>query len=413
MISSVKRPRPVRRPPRPLPAVREAIPRTVPLPVAPLPPAETAPPTTEPAPTPAPAADRAPLLIDDGSPFNQHKILNHFERLHRLARGENVFPITVEIDPSNVCNHHCKWCVSMESHTGEILDIELFVRLVTELQHLPVRSIVLKGGGEPTVHPHFIDMLDAVRRSGLALGLTNGSMPRTGSREKVLECCQWVRISLDAATAATHQRIHGTVDFVRILRNIEYLTRYATGTIIGLNFVAEERNCHEMLSFAQLGRALGVSYVTLRCAFDPGRPLKEETRADMRQQAMAAKRLEDDRFRVFLGDFTDRYLNASRNDPFPYRRCLGPNLIGIIGGDGGAYACCFLRGENRFSFGNIAQHSFAQLWASQRRQQVMEAVYRGECGRICAGGMTANRYNTYNEILNYLAADDKRHVEFA
>ncbi len=28
------------------------------------------------------------------------------------------------------------------------------------------------------------------------------------------------------------------------------------------------------------------------------------------------------------------------------------------------------------------------------------------------GGMTANRYNVYNQILNYLELEHKRHTEF-
>jgi radical SAM protein with 4Fe4S-binding SPASM domain len=302
----------------------------------------------------------------------------------------------------------------MESHTGESLDLDTFKKLIDDLARSDVRSIVLKGGGEPTVHPRFIEMLDVLKQAGLSTGLiTNGSLPRPGSREKVLECCQWVRVSLDAATAETHHQIHGTRDFARILQNTAYLTGHARQTMIGLNFVAEARNCHEMVPFAQLGQSLGAAYVTIRCVFDPAKPLPEDLRAAMRQHALSAKNLETSRFRVFLGNFTDRYLNADRAEPFPYQRCLGPNLIGIVGGDGEVYACCFLRGNKKFSFGNIAHHSFQDIWSSPRRQEVMQSVYRGECARACAGGMTANRYNTYNEILNYLTAEQKMHASFA
>jgi radical SAM protein with 4Fe4S-binding SPASM domain len=363
--------------------------------------------------TPAPA----PAVPSGGDPFSPYKILNHFERLAAAAAGHLVSPITVEIDPTNVCNHRCKWCVSIESHTGEVIDLPRFRTLIAELKSADVRSIVLKGGGEPTVHPHFIEMLDAVRESGLEAGLiTNGSMPRRGSREKVLQTCEWVRVSLDAATPQTHRAIHGTSDFTRILQNVEYLTSNSTRTMIGLNFVAERRNYQEMVAFADLGKSLGCAYVTIRCVFDPTDALPDDIRAEMRQQALSAKALEDaapDGFRVFLGNFTDRYLNAERAAPFPYPRCLGPNLVGIVGGDGHVYACCFLRGDKRFSFGSIHEQSFSEIWSGPRRQAVMNSVYRGECGRACAGGMTANRYNTYNEILNYLAAEEKKHVAFA
>ncbi len=124
----------------------------------------------------------------DGEPFSPYKILNHFDRLQAVAQGENVFPITVEIDPANVCNHRCEWCVSMLAHTGERLDYEAFARLVEELERLEVRSVVLKGGGEPTVHPRFNDMLARLAETELAVGLiTNGSMRREGTLDSILK----------------------------------------------------------------------------------------------------------------------------------------------------------------------------------------------------------------------------------
>jgi radical SAM protein with 4Fe4S-binding SPASM domain len=393
------RPRPTRTPPA-------RIPRKVGLTVLP-----------EPSPHPDPLPEyreRETSASSVGDPFNPHKILNHFDRLSRLVKGELVYPITVEIDPTNVCNHRCKWCVSLEAHTGESLDLDTMRRLIDELAASDVKSIVLKGGGEPTAHPKIVETLDLIRSAGLSVGMiTNGSMPRTGTREKVLEACQWVRVSLDAATSATHRTIHGTTDFGRIIDNVKYLASAGDRVMVGLNFVAEPRNYHEMAAFAKMGRELDVAYVTIRCVFDPSSPLSEDTRAAMREQAIAARQYEAEGFRVFLGNFTEQYLNAKSTQPFPHARCLGPNLIGIVGGDGDVYACCFLRGNKRFSFGNVAEQSFTEIWKSPRRKAVMEAVYRGECGRVCAGGMTANRYNTYNEILNYLAAEEKRHAEFA
>ncbi len=366
--------------------------------------------------TPPPRIEPSPSSASEhvGDPFSPHKILNHIDRLQRVAAGEMVYPITVEIDPTNKCNHTCQWCVSAQSHTGELMDIDRFTRLIVELKAADVRSVVLKGGGEPTTHPHFLDMLDVLRDSGMAAGLiTNGSMPRKGSVDKIIKTCQWVRVSLDAATAATHQSIHGSRDFARIIVNIEELAAAGTSTTVGLNFVAEQRNHAEMASFASLGKSLGAAYVTIRCVFDPTQPMSPAMRDAMRANAIAAKLQETQSFRVFLGSFTDRYLSADAHAPFPYAKCMGPNLIGIIGGEGEVYACCFLRGNKSFSFGNINEQSFAEIWSSDRRAQVMNSVYRGECGRVCAGGMTANRYNTYNEILNYLASEDKPHGEFA
>lgn len=371
---------------------------------------------------PATAARAAPIEPDNaeataraalGEPFNRYKVLNHFDRLHRFAAGENVAPITVEIDPSNLCNHRCNWCVSADSHTGELLALDRFRSLIDELRSMDVRSIVLKGGGEPTVHPQFDDMLRHIAAAALPMGLiTNGSMPRRETPRLVLDTAQWVRVSLDAAAADTHRLIHGTRDFAKIIRNVERLTSSAIDTVIGLNFVAEPRNCTEILAFTALARDLGVDYVSIRCVFDPANPLTETARAVMREQAAAAAALETDTFRVLLGNFSESNLTAGLDQQFPYRRCLGPNLVGVIGADGETYACCFLRGNRAFSFGNINEQSFDDIWNSPKRRAVMEAVYRGGCGRACMGGMTANRYNIYNEILNYMTLEDKRHADF-
>jgi len=359
-----------------------------------------------------PAAHPGPR-VDEGEPFSSHKILNHFERVQALVAGEPVFPVTVEIDPSNKCNHRCQWCVSAQSHTGEQLEYERFVELIAELESQDVRSIVLKGGGEPTVHPRINDMLQVCADRGLAVGLiTNGSMPREGTPQTLLETAEWVRISLDAALPATHRLIHGTADFSRILRNVEYLTGHTKRTLVGLNFVADQRNYREIVAFAQLARSVGAAYASIRCAFNPEAALPVEIREEMRRQASVAKKLDNHRFRVLLGNFTDQYLNADPRQPFPWRRCLGPNLVGIVGADGEVYACCFLRGNKAFSFGNVNEQSFEAVWTGPRRREVMARVDEGACGRACMGGMTSSRYNAYNDILNYLMLEEKQHADF-
>ena len=60
-----------------------------------------------------------------------------------------------------------------------------------------------------------------------------------------------------------------------------------------------------------------------------------------------------------------------------------------MGAEGEVYACCFLRGNKDFSFGNVNEQSFEEIWNSDHRAKTMERVYRGECGYACQGGMTS------------------------
>ena len=235
----------------------------------------------------SPASPEAAALA--GDPFSPHKILAHFDRLRKLVEGGTVFPITVEIDPTNRCNHACQWCVSSEAHNADRIPLDEFRPLVADLKRLDVRSIVLKGGGEPTLHPDIGAMLRAAAGEGLSIGLiSNGSMPHPGTLEAVLESADWVRVSLDAADGATHERIHASRDFDRIVENVAFLAAHATRTLVGLNFVAEPRNSGQILAFARLAKSLGVAYVCLRSVFDPERPLPSEVLCMMREGAAAA-----------------------------------------------------------------------------------------------------------------------------
>lgn len=357
------------------------------------------------------AADVSHLL--EGQPFHPMKVLNHYEQLKAIADGKNPYPVTVEIDPSNKCNHRCDWCVSSLAHTGEYLEFEHYEELVGELKTMGVASVVLKGGGEPTVHPDINRMLYLLKEQAFGIGMiTNGSLPRKDTIDAIVDCADWVRFSVDGANAATHAAIHGTKDFDKVMKNIRVMAERATRTLLGMNFVCEQRNYNQIIDFAALAKATGVAYASIRCVFDPENPMPIAVRQLIRRDAQLAKQLEDDSFRVFLGNFSDEYIDASAEKPFAYEKCLGPNMVGVVGAEGEVYACCFLRGNKEFSFGNVNEDSFESIWNSEKRQDVMERVYKGECGYACNGGMTSNRYNTYNQILNYMQQENKTHANF-
>ncbi len=42
--------------------------------------------------------------------FSSDKILKHLDRVNAWLKGENPYPITVEMDVTNICNHRCPEC---------------------------------------------------------------------------------------------------------------------------------------------------------------------------------------------------------------------------------------------------------------------------------------------------------------
>ena len=55
--------------------------------------------------------------------FNPHnKILCHLDKVDELLNNKNPSPVTMEIDPSNACNHSCPFCISGHLHLDKYED---------------------------------------------------------------------------------------------------------------------------------------------------------------------------------------------------------------------------------------------------------------------------------------------------
>src|SRR5690606_19750775 len=88
------------------------------------------------------------------TPFTPLKLLRHADKVEAMLRGSVVYPISVEIDLSNVCNHNCPWCSfsGFRQENWQHFDGSRVLSLLGELADVGVKSITFTGGGEPLVH---------------------------------------------------------------------------------------------------------------------------------------------------------------------------------------------------------------------------------------------------------------------
>ena len=64
--------------------------------------------------------------------------------------------------------------------------------------------------------------------------------------------------------------------------------------------------------------------------------------------------------------------------------CLGSQLSPCIGADGHVYVCTNHRGWKQYSYGNLYEQSFADIWNDlNKRQQVMDQIENKECFKNC------------------------------
>ncbi len=120
-------------------------------------------------------------------------------------------PLSINLDLTTACNFACDHCIDLEAlNTGIGHDDARLRDALALMTSRGLRSVILIGGGEPTVYPRFREMVRFLKELELDVAVVSN-----GSRnDRLLDVCEslgerdWVRLSLDAGTDATFQAMH-------------------------------------------------------------------------------------------------------------------------------------------------------------------------------------------------------------
>jgi MoaA/NifB/PqqE/SkfB family radical SAM enzyme len=113
------------------------------------------------------------------------------------------------------------------------------------------------GGGEPLGSPHCWDIFELLATRGTVLKLeTDGRYIDKEAAERLVALpVRCIQISVDGATAATHERVRPGSSFAATIASIERLT--ARGHTPQLVFVPNRLNLHETVAAYDLAMSLG------------------------------------------------------------------------------------------------------------------------------------------------------------
>lgn len=120
-------------------------------------------------------------------------------------------PVSINLDLTSACNFSCAHCVDSKIiNTGESLRLDDVKHTINVLHSHGLLSVILLGGGEPTLHRDFEEIVRHIKSRGLELGIvTNGSRLQKVIRiTELLREKDWVRISIDAAREDTFYSLH-------------------------------------------------------------------------------------------------------------------------------------------------------------------------------------------------------------
>jgi len=352
--------------------------------------------------------------------FNpQEKILCHLDKVKDYFNNKNPYPITIEIDPSNACNHSCPFCISGHIHLSKyknteffnrtILNKDIFKNLIEELVTTDIKAINWTGGGEPTLNPFLGEAIKYIKNnSKIEMGMfSNGSLLKKFNLfEVIADCLSWIRISIDAGSAKTYDNLRKTNNsnnFNVVVNNIRELIKIKnkknSNIIIGVGFVVTRDNYLEIEDFANLFKKIEVDY----CQFKPEiiqieRNIKKTSNGSMQISSDFwtnkvinlldnAKEILKDKFECNSYKIEDLIVDEKKHGR-NYESCIGSQFQPCIGADGNVYVCTNHRGHSKYSYGNLSENSFKKIWSNViEKKRIMNIINNKEkfskCTHLC------------------------------
>ena len=341
--------------------------------------------------------------------FNpQAKILANVDRAIEHIETNYTSPVLVEVDPSNACNHACSFCLSAYIHFDKYKGTEAFSRalmsrdvlmnLCKDFVDMGVRAVNWTGGGEPTLNRHLKEAIEYCGSNGVKMGMfTNGTLfDKWDMFDTLVNNMTWVRISVDAGTKETYngvRRAKGRQDWDKMVSNLSQLieTNQRSGNKIdiGVGYVISPDTYSEIVDFAEFFKDFDLAY----CQYKPEIIIREKGGEQRDLEFWTekvnplldeAKAILGNKFQVNGYKFEDL---AMDRDKFGrnYEMCLGSQLSPCIGADGHVYVCTNHRGWKQYSYGNLYDKSFVEIWKEDlvKRKEVMNLIENVECFKNC------------------------------
>ena len=348
-----------------------------------------------------------------------------------------IAPVSINLDLTTACNYRCDHCIDWDIlNTPNKYEEAKLRSSIAQMRERGLKSVILIGGGEPTVYPGFSPMVRYLKELGLQVAVvSNGS-----GNKKILEVADclderdWVRLSLDSGTNDTFVRMHRPVDKAITLESIcEWVPkvkeknprfRYGFSFIIvwkGAERHGEEgdvkivENIHEIVAAARLARDHRFDYISLKpflVRSDTGSEVMDPEKAEAHLAAVTAriraavdeaKTLATDTFQV-LESTNLRMLEKGNwrdftNQPHTchmqaFRQVLTPT---------GLYNCPAYRGVDRarISDKNAYEHAAAADGTNKNLAEILDRFdAHGECAAVTC------LYNDVNWWLEGLVKGD-------
>ena len=123
----------------------------------------------------------------------------------------DIAPLSINLDLTTACNYACDHCIDWDILNSKVRHEDQELRdSVQRMTERGLKSVILIGGGEPTLYPGFPGFVEFCKQLGLSVAVvSNGSRgDRLLAAAPFFTDGDWVRLSLDSGSNEVFRRMH-------------------------------------------------------------------------------------------------------------------------------------------------------------------------------------------------------------
>lgn len=105
-------------------------------------------------------------------------------------------PTHLQLNITNACNLTCKFCSCADRDLSQWQTKEHILSEMSRFKSVGGRGVTIAGGGDPTVHPNFEEIINSIDSMGIKIGLVTNAIRLDKFSIDTLKKLTWCRISL-------------------------------------------------------------------------------------------------------------------------------------------------------------------------------------------------------------------------
>lgn len=267
----------------------------------------------------------------------------------------------VIIDPINMCNLKCPLCPTgsdkLNYPRGRI-SIEQFKLIIERMPSL--KSISLYNWGEPFLNSEIFEIIKYAENKKIATMIhSNFSLKKDdGFFKKIIDSgLNQLIISLDGASQESYEKYRKGGNFELVINNLRKLqtSKKSLSKLkpnITWKYIVNKYNEHEIEIAKKMAKELEINFETVKMGL--GDDLPDVNFDESFEKSKESWLPKDAKY------IDERYL-GKHSFPLYDSPCNYLFSSLVINHDGDVFPCCFVS-DKRYSFGNIFNESFSNIW---------------------------------------------------